>query len=1230
MLHSTFWNHGAGALDIPPWAVSMLPMPSDLPLKHDNHIRAGARTSKRTQPKVAADGVFLDFLYPPQALAWLQRASAQQQMHKWERRNTRRLPDGFVVASRCYTSSSYRGMESRSVAVKPEDHKSEGSGAAHKPRVQRSQESWGHRASTEDIAEADIGWLHGKHQQDRHLRTHRNEELKYGEGDGTFADSPGELAEAAPNRLSSLRHLIMINRGKDKVEDSETSRRLIQKAWTTYQSLDEGTRNNSRLRLELLNWLVMYRSDLAESHCEEVFQSISTGERTLEVYNVMLSMYLRQQNWESASNLHHECLQVVENGYVISRILFQHAVEQEEWSVAVQTASQHHKRYRELNQSNQIQLFWLHVPEIPQLLEKATQLLRHFNGVGRLRKASPDTRLFCLRFFKEAISQLKADAEVRRNRGLGQYLQQPKLRQAVPSLFRFVAEMDGKSSRILEDTLVALINRQSKEYWNYHAMVSGIYWELQKHSDARPSQRLLSAFLHRLTFFEPGRHSTEPSEENVTTQSIVNDWKRFYGKLNKAAYARLLSSNAWSGRVDQVEFWMDDFRFAYPNYHDWKDSLWTLIYLHARRTSLDKAQQAFAEVKRITAEYGDEPDLKCWSVLLYAHGQADDLEGAFTNFNNLLQSTKLQLNQSCFAPIFAMLANRGDVDGLEDFMDQYDEIVGAKRDTMMVTFLINAHVHAGDIEAAVAVLREASSKKSTQGIPGSMSPCFNSVMKAYADRHDMKSTMKIYQWMKEEGAELTGDSFAILIRVLMSHRQVQAAQKILRVDMPEHDVNPTAFHYATIMRGMINLNMYGQAVYLYDKMITSGTRSSMNANSLYLKAKTLLEYDERNGDPESSNPNAPLEASVAELEKLLETYDGSEVAHSQLSWLDGVNDNTAADPAPYFETLIEIHGKRRCFETVDSLFARYKEYAKERGVDEGKLALGLTSKLMSTHWHAGEYDQVEEYWKLAKDHADEVAPPDPVPSFRYFIEEKTLESADPLTLHPSIDQYPPGLGSNKARDSMDRSPEEAKQMLLTDKDASMKIRPAASRRHILNQPLRWYLAALNSQSRVVDAIAIVSRLLTQGYTMDNHTWNVFICFLLNASTPLALLAFILTDRFLTPGFTGWKKGRSTKRPARRQHRYEGVEHMNDRFVERGRLMPQYKTLVRLAAALLDIRGIEVRGRRGFNSNLPRELERFIGTTRDIRKLAAKTLHIVQSMPYVPDNVQGKYLTRERG
>lgn len=193
----------------------------------------------------------------------------------------------------------------------------------------------------------------------------------------------------------------------------------------------------------------------------------------------------------------------------------------------------------------------------------------------------------------------------------------------------------------------------------------------------------------------------------------------------------------------------------------------------------------------------------------------------------------------------------------------------------------------------------------------------------------------------------------------------------------------------------------------------------------------------------------------------------------------------------------------------------------------------------------------------------------------------------------------------------------------------MTLRPSPRRRHILNQPLRWYLAALNSQSRVMDSIATVSRLLTQGYTMDKSTWNSFICYLLETTPPLALVAFVLTDRFLTPNFPGWVHHSKTRYRAKPDARREGLQYINARYVEPGRLMPQYTTLVRLGAALLDIRRLESQGRRGMNTDVPPELRKFIGTTREIRKMAARTLHVVQSIPYIiGDPSQAKYLRRE--
>ena len=125
MLHSTFWSHGAGDLDLPPWATSMFPIPLDLPLRHDDKsgVQHGVQTGQDQRGQHVGhgltDGVFLDFLYPQQALALLNKHNAQQ-WQRWEKRNARRLPDGFVVASRGYASKSKTAKAKRAAKLERE------------------------------------------------------------------------------------------------------------------------------------------------------------------------------------------------------------------------------------------------------------------------------------------------------------------------------------------------------------------------------------------------------------------------------------------------------------------------------------------------------------------------------------------------------------------------------------------------------------------------------------------------------------------------------------------------------------------------------------------------------------------------------------------------------------------------------------------------------------------------------------------------------------------------------------------------------------------------------------------------------------------------------------------------------------------------------------------------------------------------------------------------------
>ena len=786
MLHSTFWNHGAGALDLPPWALSMFPMPADLPLKHDNTTpyQSKRRKSKQRETALSAkavpDGIFLDFLYPPQALAWLQRTSGQQ-LSRWERRNLMRLPEGFVVTSRGYSSKSYQPSADNEEEIG--EHYQQESLTSDAPS-REPENRYAILESLEDSSSAVESNDRGEQRQDLNIHSdeadiEQPQSQKQASEDQAdflpefdFADSPGELAETTPERLQTLRNMIMSTRNKSI--SPEKSAELSKKAWNIFQSLDESTRADQRLRQELLDWLSLQRDLFAESRCAELYETIPSEQRTMEVYSTMLSLFLRQEDYKSATELHQEALRTLENGHQISRLLFTYAVEQQRWQLAIQTGLEHHATYRDSHQANQIRVFWLHVSEIPRLLRKVKGLATYLNEEAPLRQTDLSTQLFCSVFFKEAMSQqfLRVEEDSGSLTSSKYHLNSQPALDSIKMLVGHIGSTDESATKFFEQLLTAMVKGEARGSFNeYHGVISIVYRQYMSMPEARPSEPMLFDFLQRLTRYEMRLRTSSQTDDSVNMDTIVKDWNGYHGQLSKDAVALLMTYHAKSGDVGQFDRWLEYLRAHYGSYTDHEHLMWTRVYLHARRADLDSAQQAFAEIKREAAEHGDLPDLKCWNVLLHAHARADDLEGAFTNFQNLIEYARLTPDIYSFDPLLAMLSRRGDVEGAEDLIQQYDQIVQDKRTAMMMAHLIEAYVNSKDLPGAEAVLRDTLEQYRKGAIVGSITRCFNVILYAHASRNDIDATMRTYRLMKADGVKVNADSFGALIQVLCYYRQ---------------------------------------------------------------------------------------------------------------------------------------------------------------------------------------------------------------------------------------------------------------------------------------------------------------------------------------------------------------------------------------------------------------------------------------------------------------------------
>lgn len=1235
MLHSTFWSHGAGDLDLPPWAVAMLQTPADLPFRRDDKRgdadegRIGDGHKAQQSGQGMTDGIFLDFLYPQQALALLHKRS-NQQSQRWEKRNARRLPDGFVVASRGYASRS-RTAKAKRAAKEQNMQRAQAEQGADGNSFQT--ESFKDKATAVQESSKDEWWETSSPGADQNGMLHNER------GPDGFADSPLDLADAPPEAIRKLRNIIAFKR--KKTDARRQGQEAVEQAWHLYQTADDSGQADNRLRTELLRWLNEQQTEKASAYCTELYHSIPADQRTLEDYEIALNLFLRRDQHLSASKLHREALRKLENGDQISKVLFRYSVENELWRLAIRTEARHGEFYGE--SSPQMRMFWLRASEIPQLLSKAITLVSFLQSAVRQHSMDPHTQKFCVNFFKEAIQQefIQADTSLY---AVPSVAKKDPPRDRIRSLFARLAQWDDRCRDLFEATLTSLLDPKARfPYPRIHNLVSSIYNIYRGTLRFRPSERLLHTLLDRVTAYADSLHNDKHTRRSLSVQSVVEEWEAHYDRLSVEAHERLVGYFARSGRIEEYEAAMERFKTQYPDPMDWKKSLWTSIYMHARRADLDAAQQAFAAVKRELAEYDDKPDLKCWNVLLHAHARADDLEGALTNLQNLMDHGNLTPDAHSFHAVTEMFAKRGDVDGVEDMIEQYEALTGAPRYTPLLGSLITAFVRSNDIESAEKVLRDTVDKVKQGEIIGPLTKCFNILLTTYAMSRQIDATKRVYRWMREANIELDKDTYSALIFALTLRRQTNAAHKIVSGAMKEAGILPTSYHFGLVMAGYVNVGRIEDAFRVYEEMLRLNVRPTSSSRAIYLQACAMAERRDQDRRHGGAKENMALESTLEDLRRLLKSSDGSTLSPKTPRMRSQSDNLNEADLASHFDYLIFVHGKRRCFEVVKELLEQYQQNAAERGLESAAPPFRLLSALMSAYLRAREYDEVEASWKLAKERADTDARIVQAPLLNAPKEQLMHDGQrvpDALELEPLRDAAVAEPGQDESRNlgadaSGTPTPLPTRQTLLAPAASRLAPRPIPGRRHILTRPLRYYLAALYAQNRFHDLITTFSSLLSQGYHLDNRTFNYFIECLCRATPPLALLAFTLTERFLIPNFPGWIQ--ASHRYAyvygnRPQARAEGLENIRARYLKPGTLMPQYRVLVRLGSVLLDVRRLEAMGKQGMRKKQKGEkdddLERFVGTMAQVRAKAPKTLYAVQSMPRRPDRLQSRLLRRE--
>nr|POE75154.1 pentatricopeptide repeat-containing protein, mitochondrial [Quercus suber]POE94767.1 pentatricopeptide repeat-containing protein, mitochondrial [Quercus suber] len=1354
-LHCDFWTSGASSLDLSPWLPSSMGCATGNHVLHPNYS-IGQEQGESSSIESSCYGTpFLDFLYPPQALSLLHRnGGVGRQWERWEKRNARRLPEGFIHASRGYASRSGgkdlhanqqtrakntaaslkpRGKDGSDETNSPEeqnslqwqDNESPSSGANDKRVKKNTVEAIARlqnlevprdESSSREIVQNDgnvqptsgrNNLTHAYQHERRFVADNSAPAEKSPEQEATdidaIANTPrltsdnsdlvnetshdehdNESPYARLQRLQRVMASARIMPYQDGSLDQHRYARLVDRVLEMYHDLPRVLQDGVPLKHALIEWLEPFRSSVAEDKCVSLYSSLARQEIPSSAYTAIMTIFMRRHSFRALDTLYDEVLHWLENSQQITKKYFQFAVLQQRWDLASSIVRKHRIHAKHQYTSVEEAVLWVNLSHVPTLLAKAINLMRFLEHARKSHDRDSDLESFCAKFCKEALIQ---ELNAKGSAGLPSSFTAASLRQKydqkelqkVVSQIQYLSEQD--TGDIYENLLLALSQDNARfEFRSMYWLASYLYYIIQQQGRYQISEQTMGLLLSQLTSHLLTSNKQGGAVTSLSISQLAKDWVRDRGQLQWSALKRIMNFFALAGQADEVDFWMKYAQSTYSTPKVMSELLWTTVRVHAQKADIVAARQAFSNAEGEAASHSRILDIRCWNSLLFAYARVDDIDACLQVLQHMIDQG-IETDAVSFLTVLVVLGKRGDVGAIRNLMSQYEDITKERAPTQFFASLISAHVKRREISEAENLLHSVFENVSSGHVHGPMTwPC-NTILMAHAARRDIDSTMRVYEWMKSHQIQPDERTLAALMQALAHHSQTHAAWKLLRVVMPEQKLKPSAMHYAIIMRGYVQQGMVEEALMVHDHMTTQNIKSTNATNAVYLQAKAFYEDNLTSAPQEirsrgnlrkrlqqrslpserpQSSSDAALSESIEDLKKILRKLDGTE----STTFLPGIESSVDTSLATLFGNLIYVHGKRGCFSAVHELYAQFQKQRKDTTL-ASKDPILIVYAMMDALLSAGDYDEVEKYWRLAKQRIDEVAPPmnvavpdlvkrkrlrqDVGPQGELKSTQATSAIHNPDIDSPATPADVAAIGFNPsalmsatpaerfsaavdARFQSETVPSSVTHVASSNSTVTVtsqdnaRPRPAIGKAHLLSGPLRLYLGALASQNRILDIVNTVSEVLNQGYQLDIRTWNTFIEKLCLASPPLTLLAYVLTERYLIPQFPGWTSTHPQSRP-RYAARTQGLQYIRARFLPPGLLMPQYSTLVYLGTALLRLRHMENTAE--LASKELHALRRYVGTLKQVRSLAPRTLYAVQSMPAVrTDPLQAKMLRRE--
>ncbi|KAI5202083.1 hypothetical protein E4T39_04899 [Aureobasidium subglaciale] len=963
----------------------------------------------------------------------------------------------------------------------------------------------------------------------------------------------------------------------------ETSTFLdIERAWNLCSQL---ATSHQTLLKDAIIWFAQKNNRAADNHAVDLFDSLPDASKSPAVYAAAISSNLRLDRQARAVTLHTTASTLPREGSIASDALMAAAISQSDWPLAISVLKEWETYYGHMLEAKHTQSLG------SELDKRSSDSLSVLYVLRKRYKESCQSEDKTLADDLHRLYGILLTLYIRTQSSFPKFAlpgqSSEMLRGRVRRLFEQTHKSDLTSTPLFESTLRMLVHVKgcaaSPDCSALFVFVYNLYRGSEHYEPSSDLLQLVTKFWrdHNLAFGGKG-----PDRSFIGKEHILKDWTTYHSKPRDTALLFIMDAFARRGLVEGVKEHADLYKSLYSEADRRVKCLQPLINVHAinREPSL-----AADQLHNLKDEYGVDPDLRCWHSVLHAYVQADDLFGAKEHFRRMVQSG-FKPNDYTYSSLLSLYAKRGDTDAVIDLLDsaKSDGVVAT---THMLNSMIVALSHNSDLDGASRALEQTIHAVKDELALGSLTVCFNTMLSAYGWKRDLKAVMATYHRMKEEDVPLDERSYGSLMLALCLLRQSPSAHKILKSVMPQSGIRPQAFHYAILTSGYMNQEMYSEAVKLEIEMAKARVRQTASSRAVALKAKSLYEHETTIKKRKRSRPLLPLQNAIKDYEQMLDdprTFRQGD--QPSVGGVDSAADKTMMDVGH----LIYIHGKRMSFEAVQHIFQAFDE--KRLSVDGIRPIMNLLTNLMFVHSQAREFAEVDKYWDIIKSRADEIR----------------------LSYIPASDL----LASAK---------HDADVRVLQNPDT---VQISAYYRFMLSRPLEYYIQSQVAQSSLSKLVPLLTELISQGFQFTNRTWNELIVRLCQAHPPRALLAYTLVERYMMKDWPGWiyprhgSISRSDEIWIKMQDHKPGLQYIKARYLHPDQIIPQYRTMVHLANALLEVRGLSSVGL----GDVPREprlsmgeLKKQVGSVLDIREEAPLTLHAVQSMPRVVDDLQGSLL-----